>query len=51
MSANDPIVNFSNLELSVIENENRRLYQKLDDQADVPSNDEAVFTGTKTDES
>ena len=47
----EQILNFSNVEISGLENESRRLYQKIDDQVDIPSNDEALFTGTKTDES
>ena len=55
LSGNEPLLNlnFSNVDISGIECENRsrRLYQKADDNTEVLSNDEAVFTVTKTEES
>lgn len=52
VSGNDYLMNFSNLEASGLESENKsRLYQKGEDLTELLSNDEALFTGIKTDES
>jgi alpha-tubulin suppressor-like RCC1 family protein len=51
ISNSDILASFSNLELSAIESENKRLYQKVDEQIEIASNDEALYTGNRTDES
>ncbi|OMJ90715.1 hypothetical protein SteCoe_6891 [Stentor coeruleus] len=43
-------MNFSNLDGS-IDDGSKRLYQKPEDQTEILSNDEAIFTGMRTDES
>lgn len=41
----EPIINFSNLELS-LDGESHRLYQKLEDFTEILSNDEVIYTVT-----